>query len=75
MKSIIDLEAMKKQPTNIFGNAYAYLIESLANDYISKTTGRERIQNELSKWDADAQAIILEAVKKIVEEAGLKFVW
>ena len=75
MKTIIDIEQMKKQQTNIFGNAYNYLIESLANFYISKTTYKERIQSELDNWEPSAQEIILCDVKACVESSGLKFEW
>ena len=75
MKTILDIETMKEQPTNVFGNAYNYLIESLANDYISKLTGKERIQSELNKWDLESRSIILNDIKSSVESTGIDFIW
>ena len=45
MKTILDIENMKKQNTKIFDNAYNYLIEMLADYYISKNDGEIR-----KKW-------------------------
>ena len=53
------IENMKKQDTKIFDNAYSYLIEMLADYYISKNDGEVRIKKELNNWDSVAQEVIL----------------
>ena len=73
MKTILDIENMKKQNTKIFDNAYNYLIEMLADYYISKNDGEIRIKNELDNWDLVAQKVILLDLKKCVEKSDIKF--
>ena len=73
MKTILDIENMKKQNTIIFDNAYNYLIEMLADYYISKNDGEIRIKNELDNWDLVAQKVILLDLKNCVEKSDIKF--
>lgn len=75
MKTILDIENMKKQDTKIFNNAYNYLIEMLADYYISKNDGEVRIKKELDNWDSVAQEVILLDLKKCVEKSNIKFIW
>lgn len=75
MKTVVDIENMKKQDTKIFDNAYSYLIEMLADYYISKNDGEVRIKKELNNWDSVAQEVILLDLKKCVEKSNIKFIW
>lgn len=70
MKTLSDLELLKTQPCFPFDSAYSYLICSLADYYISKTNGIERIQHELSQWDAAARAYILDRVIEEIRDYG-----
>ena len=75
MKTILDIENMKKQSTKIFDNAYNYLIKMLADYYISKNDGQVRIKKELDDWDSIAQEVILLDLKNCVEKSSIKFSW
>jgi hypothetical protein len=75
MKTVVDIENMKKQDTKIFDNAYSYLIEMLADYYISKNDGEVRIKKELNNWDSVAQEVILLDLKNCVETSNIKFIW
>ena len=75
MKTVVDIENMKKQDIKIFDNAYSYLIEMLADYYISKNDGEVRIKKELNNWDSVAQEVILLDLKKCVEKSNIKFIW
>ena len=66
MKTIRDLEELMNEQTTppMFGSAYNFLIERLADYLISKSDGKDRVAEELKKWDADAQRVIMNDVIK-----------
>ncbi|QGM30159.1 hypothetical protein GI482_07130 [Bacillus sp. N3536] len=69
MKTLRDLEELKNKPISpliLFGSAYEFLMERLADYIISKTDGEERIENELKDWDNEAQYVIKQEVRKRV---------
>ena len=59
MNKSCDIVELKKQQNPIFGNNYKYLIERLADYYISKIDGKNRIIAELMRWDDESRQIIL----------------
>ena len=66
MKTVRDLEELMNKQTNppMFGSAYNFLIERLADYLISKSDGKERVAAELKNWDEDAQSVIMNDVRK-----------
>lgn len=62
MKSMCDLEIMKVQSCYPFESAYSFLITRMADQYISKSDGIERIMDELAEWDIPSQKCILHSV-------------
>ena len=73
MKTFYDLERMKVQPCFPFGSAYSYFISRLADYYISKSNGIERIKYELQKWDAPTKAYIIDLVVDEINNTGIMF--
>lgn len=72
MKTLKDLEAMKTQKSAVFGNAYEFLMERLADYYVSKIDGENRIKAELSEWDTEAKQAIIQEVGIRVKGMGLQ---
>lgn len=60
MKTISDLENMKRQKCLPFENAYDYLMITLEDFYVAKSDGISRIKNELSDWDSESRQVIIE---------------
>lgn len=72
MKTIADIVDMKNQPSQIFGTAYLCFIERLADYYISKSDGQERILRELKDWDAYSQEIIIKDLADTLLQQGIE---
>lgn len=72
MKTILDLENMKEQPYLPFENAYEGLLTTLADDYIGKSNGLERIKAELDDWDKEAQTSIVNSLVDRISQSGLE---
>lgn len=68
MKTLIDLEEMKKMSMPPFGNQYDYLFATLEDYYIAKMDGIERIKAELQNWDKEAQKVIVNKLVEIISE-------
>lgn len=71
MKTFKNLEDMKKELCAPFGTQYDYFFEALADCYISKMSGIERIKAELEEWDNDTQQIIVYELIKVIEASGI----
>lgn len=71
MKTLLDLEKMKDDPVVPFENAYKHMIIRLADYYISKSNGIERIGVELKDWDEEAKKAIISEVITEIEVTGI----
>lgn len=71
MKTLKDLEDMKKIPMIPFENQYDYLFATLENYYIAKLDGISRIEKELNGWDKEAQKFIVNKLADIISEDGV----
>ncbi len=71
MKTQNDILRLKAQETQLFDNAYMFLIERLTDYYLSKQDGKERITQELNEWDNFSQKIILGDLSKNLEKYNL----
>lgn len=72
MKTDKDIQELMNQETAVHGNAYNLLVMRLADYYISKSDGMERIVNELYKWDKGTRNAIINDVILKLEETGVK---
>ena len=72
MKTIANIIEMKNTPHQFFDTAYLCFIERLADYYISKSDGQERILHELKDWDADSQEIIIKDLADNLLEQGFE---
>ena len=66
MRTITDIEKMKKTNFEPFGTEYEYMVETLFDWYIAKLDGEDRIKNFLSDWDEPAQERWLDALNERV---------
>ena len=71
MKTLKDLEEMKKIPMIPFENQYDYLFATLEDYYIAKMDGINRIKAELKNWDIEAQKVIVNKLVEILSEDEL----
>lgn len=71
MKTKKDLEEMKNNECPPFSTRYEYFIELLADYYISKINGQERIKSELMNWNKDAQLQIIGVVADRLNKEGI----
>ena len=72
MKTIANIIDMKNTSHQFWGTAYLCFIERLADYYLSKSDGQERIFNELKDWDADSQGIIIKDLADNLLEQGFE---
>ena len=71
MKTLKDLEEMKKIPMIPFENQYDYIFATLEDYYIAKMDGINRIKAELKNWDIEAQKVIVNKLVEILSEDEL----
>lgn len=71
MKTLKDLEDMKKLPMIPFENQYDYLFATLEDYYIANLDGISRIEEELNGWDKEAQKFIVNKLADIISEDGI----
>ena len=69
MKTMVDLENMKLLRCPPFGSYYEYYIETLADYYISKFDGINRIKNELKDWNKETQNYIVDILIKRIGQS------
>ena len=72
MKTIANIMEMKNTVHQFFGTEYLCFIERLADYYLSKSDGQERIFHELKDWDADSQEIIIKDLTDNLSEQGFE---
>ena len=75
MNTINEIKNLKCKPNKLFENEYRFLIECLTDYYISKMDGKDRIKEELKKWDWESQKFILNDLKNHVESCNVHFEW
>jgi hypothetical protein len=71
MKTLHDLEEMKNEKFEPFGNKYDYFFKALENLYISKLDGISRIKYELRSWDNESQKVITNKLVDMLIEGGI----
>lgn len=67
-----DIERMFNTRSIPFGNAYDAYVIRLADYYISKSDGLERIKQELKEWDKGSKNVIVNDVVQKLQESGVK---
>ena len=71
MKNKCDIDLLKNQHNQLFGNAYSYFINRLTDYHISKVDGKERVLQELQQWDEEARQIIVADLRANLTAQGL----
>ena len=59
MKTNADIAQLKTHKNTMFGNEYMFLIERLADCFLTKSDGKNRILHELKEWDEESRNVIL----------------
>lgn len=73
MKTLRDLESMKKQECTPFGSAYEYYLLMLEDSYLSKMDGIQRIKSFLQEWNLDAREQIIYKLIEMLEKEPIDF--
>lgn len=71
LKTLEDLENMKKEACIPYGTQYDYFFAALQDLYIAKLDGLSRIKAELEQWDDEAKEVIAEKLIDIISESGI----
>ena len=75
MKTFQDFEKLRNKKCAPFGNMQNYVIEWIADAYVAKLDGVQRIKSNIGHYDHDAKVKILRMVEKRVEDIGAEFDW
>lgn len=73
MKTLTDLRELMNAPCPPFDNQYSYLLEQLADYYLSKADSDSRIRSTLSDWNDEAKQIILNDLGEKIKLTGREF--
>ena len=75
MKTFQDFENLRNKKCAPFGNIRNYVIEWMADAYVAKLDGVQRIKSNIGHYDHDAKVKILRMVEQRVEDIGAEFDW
>ena len=75
MKTFQDFENLRNKKCAPFGNMQNYVIEWMADAYVAKLDGVQRIKSSIGHYDHDAKVKILRLVEQRVREIGADFDW
>lgn len=70
MKTIDDIIEMKNINMRPFKNKYIWLFKKIEDDLLSKSNGRERVQNMLGEYDYKAKLYIVYQIMYINSKLG-----
>lgn len=72
MKTIKDLQLMKKTQCTPFKNSYEFFILQLEDFYIAKINGLERIYDNLQEWDFPSKNYIINDLISCINESSIE---
>lgn len=72
LKTIKDIENMRKTTRMPYGDNYTRLIEHLVNIYINKPEDMQKVKHELLYWDKEAQEVIIRDMIIRIKERKLR---
>lgn len=72
MKTINDLQKMKKTPCMSFDNSYEFFILTLQDYYLANKNGINKIYKSIQDWDSESKNLIVNDLIHRIKASGIK---